>query len=386
MTHNIKDYGAGTLADQIRSRVCRGINGLDIHYLEAGFENKNNPLLLLLHGFPELSYSWRKMILPLSKSGYHVVAPDQRGFGATTGWNNSYVSDLSSYYQNNLVRDMLGLVSALGYEKVKSVIGHDSGAGVAGWSALIRPDIYESVVMMSAPFTGAPSIPLNTLKTLTTTKDPVVDIAAELANLERPRKHYQDYYRTPEANSDIMDSEKGLPDFIRAYYHHKSADWKENKPFPLSSWTAEQLAKMPTYYIMDLEDTMPEAVGKHMPTSEEINSCEWLTEEELKVYVSEYGRTGFQGGLNWYRSGGSSGNRGNLELFSGMKIEKPAMFVSGRQDWGIFQRPGAIAKMRNEVCTNMGEIQLVDNAGHWVQQEQPESVLKLLLDFLGEID
>jgi pimeloyl-ACP methyl ester carboxylesterase len=386
MTHNIKDYGAGTLADQIRSRVCRGINGLDIHYLEAGFENKNNPLLLLLHGFPELSYSWRKMILPLSKSGYHVVAPDQRGFGATTGWNNSYVSDLSSYYQNNLVRDMLGLVSALGYEKVKSVIAHDSGAGVAGWSALIRPDIYESVVMMSAPFTGAPSIPLNTLKTLTTTKDPVVDIAAELANLERPRKHYQDYYRTPEANSDIMDSEKGLPDFIRAYYHHKSADWKENKPFPLSSWTAEQLAKMPTYYIMDLEDTMPEAVGKHMPTSEEINSCEWLTEEELKVYVSEYGRTGFQGGLNWYRSGGSSGNRGNLELFSGMKIEKPAMFVSGRQDWGIFQRPGAIAKMRNEVCTNMGEIQLVDNAGHWVQQEQPESVLKLLLDFLGEID
>ena len=386
MTHNIKDYGAGTLPDQIRSRVCRGINGLDIHYLEAGFENKNNPLLLLLHGFPELSYSWRKMILPLSKSGYHVVAPDQRGFGATTGWNNSYVSDLSSYYQNNLVRDMLGLVSALGYEKVKSVIGHDSGAGVAGWSALIRPDIYESVVMMSAPFTGAPNIPLNTLKSLTTTKDPIVDIAAELANLERPRKHYQDYYRTPEANSDIMDSEKGLPDFIRAYYHHKSADWKENKPFPLSSWTAEQLAKMPTYYIMDLEDTMPEAVGKHMPTSEEINSCAWLTEEELKVYVSEYGRTGFQGGLNWYRSGGSSGNRGNLELFSGMKIEKPALFVAGRQDWGIFQRPGAIAKMKNEVCTNMGEIQLVDNAGHWVQQEQPESVLKLLLDFLGEID
>ena len=108
MTHITKDYGAGTLPDQIRSRVCRGINGLDIHYLEAGFENKNNPLLLVLHGFPELSSSWRKMILPLSKYGYRVVAPDQRGFGATTGWNNSYVSDLSSYYQNNLVRDMLG--------------------------------------------------------------------------------------------------------------------------------------------------------------------------------------------------------------------------------------------------------------------------------------
>ena len=142
---------------------------------------------------------------------------------------------------------------------------------------------------------------------------------------------------------------------------------------------------MPTYYIMDLKDTMPEAVGKHMPTVPEINSCEWLTEKELKVYVSEYGRSGFQGGLNWYRSGGSVGNRQNLELFSGMKIKKPAMFVAGKQDWGIFQRPGAVTKMKNGTCTNMGAIQLVDNAGHWVQQEQPESVITLLLDFLAEI-
>ncbi|SVC63599.1 uncharacterized protein METZ01_LOCUS316453, partial [marine metagenome] len=100
----------------------------------------------------------------MSESGYHVVAPDQRGFGATTGWDNSYVSDLSSYYQSNLVRDILGFVSALGYERVKSVIGHDSGAGVAGWSALIRPDIYDSVVMMSAPFAGGPSFPFDTSK------------------------------------------------------------------------------------------------------------------------------------------------------------------------------------------------------------------------------
>ena len=114
MTHIRGDYGNGTLSDQIRSSVCRNVNGLDIHYLEAGFESKNNPLVVLLHGFPELSYSWRKIILPLSELGYHVVVPDQRGFGATTGWDNSYVTDLSSYHMINLVRDILGLVSALG--------------------------------------------------------------------------------------------------------------------------------------------------------------------------------------------------------------------------------------------------------------------------------
>ena len=379
------NYGNGTLPSQIRSNVCKGVNGLDIHYLEAGFEGKNNPLIILLHGFPELSYSWRKIILPLSESGYHVVAPDQRGFGATTGWDNSYVSDLSSYYQVNLVRDILGFVSALGYKKVASVIGHDSGAAVAGWSALIRPDIYNSVVLMT-PFAGASVLPIDTSKKLSIYKDPVDTISEDLAALPRARKHYQHYYRTRMANSDITNSKDGLAAFIRAYYHHKSADWENNDPFPLASWTAEELAKMPTYYIMDLNDTMAEAVAKHMPTSQEIASCKWLSEDELQVYVSEYGRTGFQGGLNWYRSGGSEGNKRALELFSGMKMQVPAMFVAGRQDWGIYQRPGAIDRMKEEVCTSMDNMHLVDNAGHWVQQEQPEAVLKHLVSFLAEVN
>ena len=379
------NYGNGTLPSQIRSNVCKGVNGLDIHYLEAGFEGKNKPLIILLHGFPELSYSWRKIILPLSESGYHVVAPDQRGFGATTGWDNSYVSDLSSYYQVNLVRDILGFVSALGYAKVASIIGHDSGAAVAGWSALIRPDIYNSVVLMT-PFAGASVLPIDTSKKLSIYKDPVDTISEDLAALPRARKHYQHYYRTRMANSDITNSKDGLAAFIRAYYHHKSADWENNDPFPLASWTAEELAKMPTYYIMDLNDTMAEAVAKHMPTSQEISSCQWLREDELQVYVSEYGRTGFQGGLNWYRSGGSEGNKRALELFSGMKMQVPAMFVAGRQDWGIYQRPGAIDRMKEEVCTSMDNMHLVDNAGHWVQQEQPEAVLKHLVSFLAEVN
>ncbi len=386
MTSSDWNYGKGTLPTGIKSGVCRDVNGLDIHYLEAGRRSEDSSLIVLLHGFPELSYSWRKIILPLSEAGYHVVVPDQRGFGRTSGWDDSYVSDLSSYYKVNLVRDILGFISALGYRKVKSVIGHDSGAGVAGWSALIRPDVYESVVMMSAPFSGAPAIPFDTLENGLGNGIKKDTIADELAALSRPRKHYQHYYRTPPANSDIMNSESGLSDFIRAYYHHKSADWKGNTPFPLESWTAGELAQMPTYYIMDFGDTMPEAVAKHMPTDEEVSRCGWLTEDELRVYEAEYGRTGFQGGLNWYRAGGSVGESKSLELFSGKTIDVPAMFVAGRQDWGIYQRPGAIDQMKDEICTSMGEIRLVDNAGHGVQQEQPEKVTEHLLDFLGKLD
>jgi pimeloyl-ACP methyl ester carboxylesterase len=94
--------------------------------LEAGFETKGRPCILLLHGFPELAYSWRKVMLPLAAAGYHVVAPDQRGYGHTTGWDDAYDGDLDSFRFPNLVRDALGLVSALGYRSMAAVIGHDS--------------------------------------------------------------------------------------------------------------------------------------------------------------------------------------------------------------------------------------------------------------------
>jgi len=387
MSFDLEQYGNGTLPEQIRSRVCRNINGLNIHYLEAGYGDSEKPLIILLHGFPELAYSWRKIMIPLSNAGYHVVAPDQRGFGRTTGWDNSYVEDLSLFNQTNLVRDILGLVSALGYRSVECVIGHDSGAGVAGWSSLIRPDIYKSTILMSAPFTAVPEIPFNTYKGDGDNQPKPDTIAEGLASLGRPRKHYQHYYATREANADMMESENGLHSFFRGYYHYKSADWKNNNPFPLDSWTAKELEKMPTYYIMDLNDNMAETVAKEMPSGEEIASCVWLPEEELAVYATEYGRTGFQGGLNWYRSGmaisdGSHGNRQKLELFSGMKIEVPALFIAGKQDWGPQQRPGALNTMQNTVCRNMSTIKYVDNAGHWVQQEQAEKVCELVLEFM----
>src|SRR6201985_1793814 len=142
------------LPASIRSRYVDGINGLSMHVLEAGFETSGRPCLLLLHGFPELAFSWRKVMPALADAGYHVIAPDQRGYGRTTGWSADYNGDLTPFRFSNLVRDALGLVSAFGYASVDVVVGHDFGSGVAAWCALVRPDVFRSVAMMSPPFAG----------------------------------------------------------------------------------------------------------------------------------------------------------------------------------------------------------------------------------------
>lgn len=154
-------YGQSTIPSGIRSRFVPNINGLRVHMLEAGFEAGNRPCVLLLHGFPELAYSWRKVMMPLASAGYHVIAPDQRGYGRTTGWDGNYDGNLNSFSMLNMVRDAFGLVSALGYRSA-DVVGHDAGSPVAGWCALLRPDVFRSVAMMSAPFAGAAALPFNT--------------------------------------------------------------------------------------------------------------------------------------------------------------------------------------------------------------------------------
>jgi pimeloyl-ACP methyl ester carboxylesterase len=175
---------------------------------------------------------------------------------------------------------------------------------------------------------------------------------------------------------------QGVHDFLRAYFHHKSADWKENRPHPLAAWSAQELARMPTYYIMDLADDMPAAVAKEMPSPGEIAACRWLPDDELAVYSGEYRRHGFQGGLNWYRAGSGGAFESELQLFAGRTIDVPAIFVSGRSDWGVHQRPGAFERMQGTACTRLVGCHLLEGAGHWVQQEQAARVAELLLDFL----
>jgi len=367
----------------IRSRYVENINGLRMHVLEAGFETKGRPCLLLLHGFPELAYSWRKVMGPLAEAGYHVIAPDQRGYGRTAGWDANYDGDLASFRLINLVRDALGLVSAFGYRSVASVIGHDFGSPVAAWCALLRPDVFRSVALMSAPFATPPSLPFDTADK-PAKPQPEDPVHRELAGLPRPRKHYQWYYSTRDANADMHRASQGVHDFLRAYYHHKSADWKDNRPYPLKSWSAGELAKLPTYYVMDLGKTMAETVAAEMPDAAAIAANKWLPDRELAFYSDEYARTGFQGGLQWYRCGTSGAFNAELQTWSGKTIDVPSCFISGRQDWGTYQRPGVFETMQTAACTQMLGCHLVDSAGHWVQQEQPEQVAHLLLQFVTQ--
>jgi pimeloyl-ACP methyl ester carboxylesterase len=181
----------------------------------------------------------------------------------------------------------------------------------------------------------------------------------------------------------MRNAAQGLPAFLRAYYHMKSADWPANTPFRLAGWTAEALAKLPTYYVMDLDRTMAETVAPEMPSPEAVAACRWLTEAELAVYAAEYARTGFQGGLQWYRCRTEGRFEAELQLFSGTTIDVPAMFVAGASDWGIQQVPGALEQMQNDACTHMEGCHLIEGAGHWVQQEKPERVAALLTGFLA---
>ncbi len=362
----------GVLPAGIRARMVAGVNGLTVHLLEAG--EKSNPCVLLLHGFPELAYSWRKVMPGLAAAGFHVIAPDLRGYGRTTGWDPDYDGDLASFRLTNEVLDMLCLLARLDIPHAQAVVGHDYGASVAAWCALTRPDVFRSMTIMSAPFAGPPAV------TAPAMPDPAIHRALSL--LDRPRKHYHWYYSTRAANADMQRCRQGVHDFLRAYYHHKSGDWAGNRPFRLAGWTAPELAKMPTYYVMDHDRTMAETVAQEMPDQAAIAACGWLTDAELRVYSSEYQRTGFQGGLQHYRCRTEGVGAAELRLFGGRTIDVPSMFVAGARDWGIYQSPGAIERMQETACTAMQAVHLLDGAGHWVQQERPQEVTALLLSFL----
>ncbi|KAA1472437.1 alpha/beta-hydrolase [Dentipellis sp. KUC8613] len=389
------------LHPEISSRLLL-VRDLQMHILEAG--NPENALILLLHGFPELAYSWRKIMYPLAASGYHVVAPDQRGFGRTTSIKRdgaypldypiTYGENLAPYRLLNVAQDITSLVSALDHTTAHAVVGHDFGSLVAGCCTLIRPDVFKRVVMMSAPFSGFPALRVSSDALGHSNEGlpafpPRVD--QELARLDPPRKHYTSYFSTPEANEDMWRASGGLHAFLRAYYHVKSADWLPNNPHPLSSASGESLALMPGYYIMPIEQTMPETVLPCAPTREEVDHNTWLPDTELSIYVSDYRRTGFQGGLNWYRCliEGSGQDAKELMEFGplGGRINVPAMFIGGTKDWGVWQSFGAVDKMK-ELFVQMGDANfvLVPDAGHWVQQERPEQVVQWLQTFVARTD
>jgi pimeloyl-ACP methyl ester carboxylesterase len=378
-------YGRGTLPAKIRSRRLGGVNGLDVHFLEAGFETAGRPTLLLIHGFPEIAYSWRRLMPLLADAGYRVIAPDVRGFGRTTGWDPAFDADPQPFRTMNLVRDAVALLYALGVRSVAGVLGHDSGSPVAAWCALARPDVFRSVVLMSAPFAGPPGLPFDVEKAAPAPPHAPAANSAEmdaaLAALDPPRKHYLRHNTTREAAAEMANPPQGLRDFIRAYYHVKSADWAGNRPHRLASGAAGELAALPTYYVMDRGADWGSTVAPFMPGPAEVAACRWLTEDELDVYVEEYGRTGFGGGLWAYRRALGPTDPEFL-THAGQAITVPACFVSGASDWGTYQAPGLLEAMAERACADFRGVHLVPGAGHWVQQEQPEAVAEITLKFL----
>lgn len=366
------------------------------------------PLILCVHGFPELAFSWRYILPRLAEHGYYAVAFDQRGYGRT------HSPDLKSipghtFRPLSLIKDTITLVHALGYTHIHTLVGHDFGAVTATCVTLTRgasspPDFVRSLILMSHPWKGAPKIPFNTspnpalaepqpqiLDPFAKTHDP--DIHTSLASLPVPRKHYKWYYCTRSSASE-MGQPSGAPlhIFLRGYFHLKSADWPGNHtpvPHPLASWTAPQLAQMPHYYVMPLHSTMREAVAEDMadqPLS--THGHTWLPDTDLAVYTSEYTRTTFAPPMNWYRIQTSSEAAGDMILFAGRKLSVPMKFVAGRQDWGTYQEPGALEAMESgrsvEPGCYLGTV-LVEGAGHWVNQEKWQACVAEIVDLAKSV-
>ncbi|KAH6659033.1 Alpha/Beta hydrolase protein [Truncatella angustata] len=360
---------------------CEASCGLNIHILKAGELGK--PLVLFCHGYPELAFSWRKVMPQIAEAGFYCIAMDQRGYGRTTGWpKKSFLEvNLQDYLFTNLVRDLVCLVYGLGYTEVYSIVGHDFGAVSSAMAALMRPDIFKSTIQLSHPHHAPPTPRLG--NRLPNQK---LDIQAELAKLSPPRKHYKWYNSTPEAAPAWEYPPQGLEAYLRGYFHLKSADWDKNKPHPLKEWSAKELEVMPEYYIMQKNHSLPHTVAKNMEGEDFSKTEKWLSKEDLQVYCKEWKRTGFQGALNWYRAQTSStvDCAKDMLLYAGRRIEVPCTFISGKQDWGNYQQPGAFegyedAKTVKEGCFR--GMKLIDGAGHWVQQEQPEAVAHEILRF-----
>lgn len=369
--------------------------GLKIFLLEAG--DPTHPLILLFHGYPELAFTWRKIILPLASKGYHVVAADSRGYGRTTGWDTSSYAhtNLSQFTQTQLVLDNVALMRGLGHETAVCVIGHDFGASAASACALTRPDLFKAAVFMSHVPTGPQALPpLNQASKVENQKqdppeaafpmDP--DVHTSLARGNPPVKHYKWHNSTPSAAREWENPPQGLRAFLRGYVHLKSHVWKGHGDLGrLTGWTAEQLTRMPPYYIMAHSSTMPDIVEENMRPEDKDLTKAFVSDEELGVYVSEFERTGFQGMLNWYRSSTSSQRLDPaMALFAGRKFEVPTTYIGGASDWGNYQRPGALEGLETgKTASDYRGTRIFDGAGHWPQTEIPDIVCEQVVKFLG---
>lgn len=308
-------------------------DGVELNVLEAGTEG---PLVVLAHGFPELAYSWRHQLLPLAEAGYRVVAPDQRGYGQSTA-----PADVDAYDIIELTDDLLGLLDHYGEDEAV-FIGHDWGSMVVWQMALLHPERVTGVVGMSVPFS-----PRSPVSPLTLMRSVFGDSFFYILYFQEYGVADADLAKDPAATMRRMlcgvKMEPGAEPDPALFAANDGRGFVERMPEP---------------------DALPD----------------WLTQDELDHYIAEFSRTGFTGGINWYRNFDRNWER--TPQLDGAKIEVPATFVGGTADPVLVMSPPAGQEAN---ITDFRGSTLVDGAGHWVQQEAPEQVNAALLGFLDSL-
>lgn len=311
-------------------------DGVTQSILEAG----SGPLVLLIHGFPELAISWRAQVEALAKAGYHAVAPDMRGYGGT-----DKPTETTAYGLMTLVGDMVDLVRALG-ETSCVVVGHDWGAPVAWHCALTRPDLFRAVFALSVPFQPR------------RVQGPPTAAMAAISKRMGRGDLYISRFQAPDAHDPMdADPEQALRKMFHAY-DGATPDGRQSTGF------------------------FPEGVDLMGSIADDATLPPWLTKAHFQEYVEAFTAGGFKGPLDWYRN--LDRNWAETAWLQDRRIEVPAGFVVGERD-PVRHYAGPAEAGLKDWATDLRVQQIVPGAGHWIQQERPDEVNRLLIDFLRSL-
>jgi len=306
-------------------------NGINMHIAEAG----EGPLVLLLHGFPELWYSWRHQLPALAAAGYHAVAPDLRGYG---GSDAPY--EIEAYSMKNHVADAVGILDALG-EQTAVIAGHDWGAPMAWNSAVLHPDRFRAVAALSIPYLPRSPMP------------PTQMFRAMFQN----NFFYMLYFQEPGVAEEEFESD--VPKSMLMFMYGASAEGRSDPNVSSAFMNKPKDAKL--FDGLSAPENLPG----------------WLTKEDLDTYTKEFERTGFRGPLNRYRN--MDRDWEELSELAGATVTQPALFITGQQD-----PVGSFVPMdpMKTLVPDLRKSVTVPDCGHWVQQEAPEQVNVELIEFL----
>ncbi|MFB7429154.1 MULTISPECIES: alpha/beta fold hydrolase [Streptomyces] len=306
-----------------------------IHLVEQG----TGPLVLLVHGFPESWYSWRRQLPALAAAGYRAVAIDVRGYG-----RSSQPAETDAYRMLDLVEDNVALVHALGEENAV-VVGHDWGSNIAATSALLHPEVFRAVALLSVPY-APPGGPRPT------------DVFGRIGGPEQ--EFYVSYFQEPgRAETEIEPDVRG---WLAGFYAALSADTMPAQDEPDPHFVTHGGR---------LRDRFPAGI---LP--------DWLTEEDLDVYAGEFERTGLTGALNRYRN--MDRDWEDLAPHRGAPIKQPALFIGGTLDASTTWMSDAIDAFPTTL-PGLTASHLVEGCGHWIQQERPEEINRLLTGWLNSL-